>query len=292
MATTAEYLTQLQADKQTLVTNLVAKGVEADNSETFTTLVPKVADIQSGGDISDYFTGTFEKGGNLVVNVQNSYTNGLNASIKKLPSDILPPSTYNAFLTGCKNLIDVNALATMDSSNITSCTRMFHYCLALPQIPLFDTSKVTEMTYMFSGCSQLVTIPQLNTSNVTTTNYMFQNCTTLETIPLLDFSKNRNVQYLLQSCSNLINLGGFQNLGQAYLTTVPANSGGYKLDLSASTKLTEQSLINVLNNLYDIATAGCNTQQVVLGTTNLAKLTSEEGQAALANAQTKGWTVS
>lgn len=47
MATTTEYLTQLQADKQTLVTNLVAKGVEADNSETFTTLVPKVADIQT-----------------------------------------------------------------------------------------------------------------------------------------------------------------------------------------------------------------------------------------------------
>lgn len=47
MATTTDYLTQLQTDKQTLVTNLVAKGVEADNSETFTTLVPKVADIQT-----------------------------------------------------------------------------------------------------------------------------------------------------------------------------------------------------------------------------------------------------
>ncbi len=50
MATTTDYLTQLQADKQTLVTNLVAKGVEADNSETFTTLAPKVADIQTGDD--------------------------------------------------------------------------------------------------------------------------------------------------------------------------------------------------------------------------------------------------
>lgn len=246
----------------------------------------------SGVDINDYFNSTFEKGGYLVGNVQNSYTNGLNASIKKLPSDISPPSTYNAFLTGCKNLIDVNALATMDSSKITNCTRMFHYCLALPQIPLFDTSKVTEMVYMFSGCSQLTTIPQLNTSNVTSTSYMFQNCSKLETIPLLDFSKNLNVQNLLQSCSNLINLGGFQNLGQAYLTTASANSSSYKLDLSSSTKLIEQSLINVLNNLYDIATKGCKAQQVVLGSTNLAKLTSEEGQQALKNAQTKGWTVS
>lgn len=246
----------------------------------------------SGVDIHEYFTDRFERGGYLVGSVPNSYTNGLNASIKKLPGDILPPVTYNAFLTGCKNLIDVNALAVMDSSNITDCTRMFHYCLALSQIPLFDTSKVTQMVFMFSGCSQLTTIPQLNTSNVTNTQYMFQNCSKLETVPLLDFSKNRNVQSLLQSCSNLVNLGGFQNLGQEYLTTANANNSYYKLDLSSSTKLTEQSIINVLNNLYDIATAGCKAQQVVLGATNLAKLTSTAGQTALSNAQAKGWTIS
>ena len=87
-------------------------------------------------------------------------------------------------------------------------------------------------------------------------------------------------------------MGGFQNLGQAYKTTQSANYAYYKLDLSKQTKLTEQSLINVLNNLYDIATKGCKVQQVILGSTNLAKLVSEEGQQALTNAQTKGWTVS
>ena len=40
-----DYLDQLTEDKGTLVTNLVAKGVEAYSSETFTTLVPKVAEI-------------------------------------------------------------------------------------------------------------------------------------------------------------------------------------------------------------------------------------------------------
>lgn len=48
MATTQEYLSQLQADKQTLVNNLTTKGVSASNEETFTTLVPKVLDIDSG----------------------------------------------------------------------------------------------------------------------------------------------------------------------------------------------------------------------------------------------------
>jgi hypothetical protein len=53
MATISQQLTQLQIDKQTLVNNLVAKGVEATSKETFTSLVPKVADIQSGGVTED-----------------------------------------------------------------------------------------------------------------------------------------------------------------------------------------------------------------------------------------------
>lgn len=51
MATIAEQLTQLQNDKQVLVDNLVAKGVDASNDETFTTLVPKINDIPSGGGV-------------------------------------------------------------------------------------------------------------------------------------------------------------------------------------------------------------------------------------------------
>ena len=97
---------------------------------------------------------------------------------------------------------------------------------------------------------------------------------------------------MFYNCSSPETLGGFLNLGQAYKTTTSANYSSYKLDLSSCKKLTEQSLINVLTNLYDIKTKGCKAQQVVIGSTNLAKLTSEEGQQALSNAQAKGWTVS
>lgn len=48
MATTTELLNSLDRDKQTLVENLNAQGVAADNSETFTTLAPKVLDISTG----------------------------------------------------------------------------------------------------------------------------------------------------------------------------------------------------------------------------------------------------
>ena len=147
---------------------------------------------------------------------------------------------------------------------------MFAYCSALKSLDLsnFNTSKVVNMTSMFYNCKKLSNIPKLNASNVTDINNFASNCTSLT-----DF-------------------GGLENLGQAYSTTSSANYGNYKLDLSTCTVLTEQSLINVLTNLYDIATKGCKTQQVILGSTNLAKLTSEEGQTALSNAQAKGWTVS
>ena len=54
MPTTADYLTQLQSDRNALADNLVTMGVEASQSETFTSLVPKVLDIQGGG--SDFPT--------------------------------------------------------------------------------------------------------------------------------------------------------------------------------------------------------------------------------------------
>ena len=45
---------------------------------------------------------------------------------------------------------------------------------------------------------------------------------------------------------------------------------------------------NKINNLYDIATKGCNTQKLVLGNTNIAKLTAEE----VAIGTSKGWSIS
>lgn len=49
MATIEQLLSQLESDKDTLVTNLNSKGVIANNTETFTTLVPKVLNITSEG---------------------------------------------------------------------------------------------------------------------------------------------------------------------------------------------------------------------------------------------------
>lgn len=117
------------------------------------------------------------------------------------------------------------------------------------------------------------------------------------TIPEYDVSavcsgSNYGLFYIFYNCSKLANFGGFKNLGKGFLTDEDANSSRCKLDLSGCTQLTEQSIINVLTKLYDINAKGCNTQSVVLGNTNMNKLTSSEGQTALESAINKGWTVS
>lgn len=92
----------------------------------------------------------------------------------------------------------------------------------------------------------------------------------------------------------MTNLKSFKNLGKAY-TSKTQNYSNYKLDLSKSTKLTHESLIDVINNLYDlnltynVANGGTlYRQSLVLGSTNLAKLTEDE----IAIATNKGWNVS
>ena len=169
---------------------------------------------------------------------------------------------------------------------------MFYHCSNLTTIPQIDTSKVTTMTYMFGYCSNLTTIPQIDTSMVANMAYMFNGCNSLTTIPQLNGEKITILSSAFSNCKLLENFNGIINLGKDYLTSQSANYDYYKLVLTSSTLLTEQSIINILNNLYDIKTKGCNAQQVVLGSTNLAKLTSEEGQTALTNATAKGWTIS
>lgn len=169
----------------------------------------------------------------------------------------------------------------------TNAKRLF-YEYPLEKLPdLLETDKITNAESMFSVCELIKTIPNINTSNVTNMSEMFYGCFELETLPKLNCSNVERINGVVNNCNKLQNIGGFENLGQAYKTTMQENYYYYRLTLS-SNKLTHDSLMNVINNLYDIKTKGCNPQSLVLGSTNLAKLTSEE----IAIATNKGWNVS
>ena len=264
----------------------------------------EIASIESGVDINEYLSDTITKGTSssggwlkTILKLRSPLTiEGTSAEYMfyKYPLNELPQldtsnvTRMNQMFYYCENL---TTIPQIDTSNVTNMDEMFHHCINLTTIPQIDTSNVTTMVYMFGYCKNLTTIPQIDTSSVTRMNFMFNDCTNLTTIPQLNGEKLTTIAGAFSFCESLENFNGLINLGQAYSTTQSANSGNYKLDLSACTALTEQSIINILNNLYDIATKGCNAQTVTLGATNLAKLTSTEGQQALANAQSKGWNI-
>ena len=227
----------------------------------------------SGVDINDYYDLTKRTSGGIVY------------YIKQIP--MIDTSDYTRMNYMFNDYPRLTTIPLLNTSKVTDMSSMFSYCPSLTTIPLLDTSKVTNMSSMFNYCPKLAKIPQLNTSKVTAMSSMFNDCKSLTTIPLLDTNKVTSVYSMVNYCSSLTTLGGFTNLGQAYSTTQGANYYNYTLNLSFSPNLTHDSLINVINGLYDIASAGVQPQQLVLGSANLAKLTSEE----IAIATNKGWTV-
>lgn len=241
--TTADYLNQLEQDRQDLVDNLETKGITGlSGDETFTELVPEVLNISGGADLDDYFSNVVKNGN--PNEVTHSY---LLRMIKKVPDDIVIEGTdlsyafngatalteipfidttgvtnFASMFSGCKSLTTVPLLNT---SSATNARYMFYDCYALTEIPLLDTSNVTNMQNMFSSCKSMISLPELNTSNVTNMSSMCQGCTELANIPLLNTSKVTNMSYMFSGCKKFTTeslnnlLGMCANVDASYSNT-------------------------------------------------------------------------
>ena len=205
-----------------------------------------------------------------------------------------------AMFSGCTSLTTIPQLITSSVSNMY---RMFQGCSSLTTIPLLDCSSVSSMSGMFQNCTSLTTIPQLDTSSATNLSGMFQNCTSLTTIPQLDTSNVSSMMDLFEGCISLTSIplldcssitstySPFRNVSLNELTDL----GGFKnLKVSWSGNFlarvpyaTVESLMNVINNLYDLTANGLSGETLRFGTINLKKLTDEQIAVAIA----KGWTL-
>lgn len=245
---------------------------------------PNAIESIESGDISEYFCDT------LTGNTSSSSTL-IYRYIKKIPDGIKVVGTVakNLF-TDCTGLKEVGKI---DTSEIIDFTNMFRECNELIKIAQIDTSKGEIFESMLLGCSALLDIPKIDTSNGIIFGWFFRECVKLRTILELDMGNAVSISDMLYNCKELVNLGGFKNLGKAF-TQETNNYSKYSLNLTSCDKLTHESLMNVINSLYDlnlsynVANGGTlYTQKLTLGTTNKAKLTSEE----IAIATQKGWTI-
>ena len=207
----------------------------------------------------------------------------LKYALTKQPRTVYDSDIDTSSVTDVSHLYDdCNSLVRVPMMNFSNVKKMeftFNYCYGLGSIPQFDTSNVTTFYDCFNFCNSLVTIPELNTSKATNVSGMFTGCTSLMSIPLLDFGNVTNISNLFgySDMKTLTDLGGFKNL-----------KINFTYGLNYLPNLTVQSLMNVINNLYDFRANGESTTRTLqLGTTNLNKLT-EEQKAVATN---KGWSL-
>lgn len=311
MATIAENLQTIQNIKQDIKTAIENKGVDMTNTP-FSEYSTKIDEITAGGgsntfvvpdgisfgksnfsEIPNYLDfskctvmdNTFYSCKNLThienfsVSTVNEVVNVFNEcqNLKSIGNITFENATEVTFLfQNCTNLETITSLHIPKATDING---IFRYCRKLTNIPYINIENVTKANGLFYSCTSLTTIPQLNTKNIEDISSFFNGCSSLTSIPLLDCG---NVNYMSRifgasNINTLTDLGGFKDLK----ISVTSNF------LDKAPNLTVESLMNVINYLYDLTGNGLSGQSLKFGSTNLNKLTTE--QVAIATA--KGWTL-
>lgn len=191
------------------------------------------------------------------------------------------------------NLNDSTKTLVLDAINITDATGL---CAngdgadkynSAKKIVIVNLGGIQNISSMFYCNKNLETIDLINfdSSNVSNMNVMFYECTSLTSIPLFDcssISTGTNIDIFQHSTpENLTYIGGFKNLGK-----VPGFSKPTYF-LGTCSNLTHESVMNVINNLYDRASAGYSNISLKFHVNSLALLSDEEKAIAI----NKGWTL-
>lgn len=163
-------------------------------------------------------------------------------------------------------------------------SNMFADNFKLKELPDIDITRSKSIQSMCYSCKELERIGILDTSNCRDVSDCFRYCVSLKSLPLLDFTKVTTASLFLNNLNSsgsvmaITDLGGFKNL---------------KIDFTSSLNycpnLTIESLMNVINNLYDFPSNNSSiTRELQLGEVNLNKLTEEQKSIAVK----KGWILS
>lgn len=218
MATTADYLTQLQSDKQALVDNLNAKGVTASGDETFTSLVPKVLEIESGGGSgAEVYTPEF-------ISFKSYGGTSLENATKNIDTSNI--TTMEGIFAHCTNLKSLN-LDGWSMASTNTMDSMFYNCSALLNLYLtnINTENVTDIDYLFYGCSSLqqLDLSHMDTSSVIAAKQVFYNCSSLTTIVI-----NRDQLFKITNANSFTNSGIANGICTIYVPDDMVDS--YKAD--------------------------------------------------------------
>lgn len=140
-----------------------------------------------------------------------------------------------------------------------------------------DFSQCKNFTYTFYGNSAIKVIGEIDTRSCDNLQNTFYGANQLITI--------RNL-ILKDDGSQLFYNGTFNNCIALENLTINGKIGQDKFDVSPCTLLTHESLMSIINALYDYSDT-TTTKTVTIGAENLAKLTDAEKKTAT----DKGWSL-
>lgn len=209
-------------------------------------------------------------------------------SVGSIDMEGVTGTTY--MFSNCTNLTSV---PTLDMTDVTDANRMFYGCPNIRSVTLTNTENISNMQYMFYNTpfnlSPMTTAPSLDTSSVTSMKFMFGTSNnnyagTLVTVPLYDCTNVTDVEGMFNKQVHLTNLAGFTNLGKSF---TGVSSTPHILDVSDSTVLTKQSIMNVINNLAAPDDTTATGMTLRLSATSYALLDASD----IAIATAKNWSV-
>ena len=156
--------------------------------------------------------------------------------------------------------------------SVTNCASMFYKCTSLQSITLPGLPSVTNCLYMFYKCTSLQSL-YLDMPNCENFTNSFYGCNALHTIEIVDVRKATDLTNSFNNCSSLQNITCVEELPKC------------KISLNTSSKLTLDSVTNIITHLPDLSAEDSKT--LTLHATTKSLLT----EALIAEATNKNWII-
>ena len=263
-------------DPGTIYNEGIEEGRRQFNVQDSKWVRPSMADRRENGDIYIYPDEGFDSVGYIDLDPNDIYNEGYNKGLVDAT-----PSTIGGIKFGNSTFEE----CTFNLEGIEDFSYLFENCRNLRTAPSIQKA-IKNARNMFRGCSSLTTAPRYNTSEATDLGGMYAGCDKLTSVGAIDCSSLPNAPigwnreaYIFDTNQypSLTDFGGFLNLKQ-------------NVDLSGLIALSNNSVENIFNNLYNFSGNG-ETPNSIQGNITMSSFITDAVEQYRAIAESKGWTI-